>query len=77
MSDTLKGTAWKMPRQPPEVVLSYQNGSEKDQKSMQNSLDQYSKSWVFKLSLVFFTATVHLQHIGVNLANLLIFACKL
>ena len=38
---------------------------------------QYSKSWVFKLSLVFFTATVHLQHIGVNLANLLIFACKL
>ena len=38
---------------------------------------QYSKSWVFKLSLVFFTATVHLQHIGINLANLLIFACKL
>ena len=41
------------------------------------SLDQYSKSWVFKLSLVFFTATVHLHHIGINLANLLIFACKL
>ena len=40
-------------------------------------LYQYSKSWVFKSSLVFFTATVHLQHIGINLANLLIFACKL
>ena len=41
------------------------------------AIHQYSKSWVFKLSSVFFTATRHLQHIGINLANLLIFACKL
>ena len=40
-------------------------------------LYQYSKSWVFKYLLVFFTATVHLQHTGINLANLLIIACKL
>ena len=31
-----------------------------------NPLNQYSKSWVFKLALVFFTATLHLQLIGVT-----------
>ena len=40
-------------------------------------VNQYSKSWVFKLSLVFFTATVHFQHIGITQAILLIFPCKL
>ena len=43
----------------------------------QQKIYQYSKSWVFKLSLVFFTATVHLQTIGLIWTNLLIFACKL
>ena len=32
------------------------------------NLQQYSESWVFKLSLVFFTATLHLHLIGVTWA---------
>ena len=32
------------------------------------TLNMYSKSWVFKLPLVFFTATLNLQLIGVTLA---------
>ena len=31
-------------------------------------VNQYSKSWVFKLSSVFFTATLHLHLIGVTWA---------
>ena len=38
---------------------------------------QYSKSWVFKLSLVFFTATVHLQHYHGQFVDLRVYTLEL